>query len=114
MVDEAALRLHAATSSPDQTHRFDVDANPRQTVSTMLASRSEEYIEGPRHAVVTSDDNGAVLQIVTYFLIVVVAMATLLRLFLRVNVAHAAGPDDGLACLALVSTLPLLKICSVY
>lgn len=113
MVDEVAPRLHAATSSPDQTHRFDVDANPRYTVSMMLASRSEEYIEGPRHAVVTSDDNGAVLQIVTYFLIVVVAMATLLRLFLRVNVAHAAGPDDGLACLALVSTLPLLTVRSV-
>ena len=71
----------------------------------MLATRSEDYVEGPRHAVVTPDDNGAVLQIVTYFLIVVAALATLLRLFLRVSVAHAAGLDDGLACLALVSTL---------
>ena len=69
----------------------------------MLSPRSGEYIEGPRHAVVTPDDNGAVLQIVTYFLIVVAILATLLRLFLRVNVAHGAGLDDSLACLATVS-----------
>jgi hypothetical protein len=73
----------------------------------MLSTRSEEYIEGPRHAVVTSDDNGAVLQIVSYFLIVVAILATLLRLFLRVNIAQAAGFDDGLACLAMVCDLPL-------
>lgn len=79
----------------------------------MLSTRSGEYIEGPRHAVVTPDDNGAVLQIVTYFLIVVAILATLLRLFLRVKVAHAAGVDDGLACLAMVNTLLLRIDCSV-
>lgn len=73
----------------------------------MISPRSEEYIEGPRHAVVTPDNNGAVLQIVTYFLIVVAILATLLRLFLRVNMAQVAGFDDGLACLAMVSELPL-------
>ena len=73
----------------------------------MLSTRSGDYVEGPRHAVVTPDDNGAVLQIVTYFLMVVAILATLLRLFLRVNVAYAAGVDDGLACLAMVSTFLL-------
>lgn len=79
----------------------------------MLSTRSGDYVEGPRHAVVTPDDNGAVLQIVTYFLIVVAVLATLLRLFLRVNVAHAAGIDDGLACLAMVSKLLPQMDCSV-
>lgn len=73
----------------------------------MLSFRSEEYIEGPRHAIVTPDDNGPILQIASYFLIVAAILATLLRLFLRVNIAQAAGLDDGLACLAMVSTLPL-------
>jgi hypothetical protein len=40
-------------------------------------------------------------------------LATLLRLVLRVNVAHAAGLDDGLACMALVRTLPLVMGCCV-
>jgi len=75
----------------------------RQSFFKMLPNLSSEYAEGSRHATVTLDNNGAVLQIIALFLMVVTILATILRLILRVNVAHAAGSDDGLACLALVN-----------
>jgi hypothetical protein len=74
----------------------------------MLLSSRTEYTVGLRHATVTSDNNGAVLQIAALFLMVVTILATLLRLVLRFNIAHAAGYDDGLAFLGLVSRTPVL------
>jgi hypothetical protein len=59
----------------------------------MLLSSRTEYTVGLRHATV---------------LMVVTILATLLRLVLRFNIAHAAGYDDGLAFLGLVSRTPVL------
>jgi hypothetical protein len=75
----------------------------------MLSTLPDKFTERPRHAVVTSDNNGAVLQIISSFLMVVIILATLLRLILRVNIVHAAGYDDGLACLALVSCIHIAR-----
>jgi len=61
------------------------------------------YAEGARHAVVTPDDNGAVLQIAAWFLMVTMILATFLRLCIRFMTAHIPGRDDAAILLAMVS-----------
>ena len=61
------------------------------------------YVEGHRHATVTINDHGAILEIVACFLTVVIVLATSLRLSLRIFTRHVAGLDDALVLLATVS-----------
>lgn len=59
--------------------------------------------EGPRHAIVTPDDHGAVLQIVTWFLMVVMILSISLRLMIRFTTTHVPGIDDAVVFVAMVS-----------
>ncbi|KAF3484362.1 uncharacterized protein GIQ15_03686 [Arthroderma uncinatum] len=49
---------------------------------------------GMRHAVVTPDDHGPIIHIVTWFIMVVMILATTLRLSVRYLTAHIPGMDD--------------------
>lgn len=60
------------------------------------------YIEGPRHAVVTSDDHGAVLQIVAWLAMVLVILAAFLRLTIRFTNIRRPAVDDTFIVLAMV------------
>ncbi len=61
------------------------------------------YIEGFRHATVSPDDHGAILQIVAWFMLVVMVLATVLRLLIRFTTSHIPGFDDVFVSLAMVS-----------
>ena len=61
----------------------------------MSSSASGRYVEGPRHAIITPDDNGPIVEIVAWFLLVLMVSATGLRLSIRFTTAHVAGRDDA-------------------
>jgi hypothetical protein len=63
----------------------------------------QNFIEGARHATVTPDDHGAVLQIAAWFLLVVMILATIPRLTIRSTTNHIPRLDDVLVSLAMVS-----------
>jgi hypothetical protein len=69
--------------------------------------------EGPRHAIVTPDDHGPILNIVSWFLLSLMIQAIVLRLTLRVTTAHVPGIDDGVAVAATVRN-PLRCACVRY
>src|SRR4051812_42793591 len=62
-------------------------------------SRPNDFIflymvsEGPRHATVTPDDHGAILQIVAWFLMVLMILSIFLRLTIRLTTTHIPGTD---------------------
>lgn len=64
---------------------------------------SGSFPEGPRHATVTPDDNGAILQVVAWFLMVLMILATFLRLLIRFTTTHIPGVDDVVLFAATVS-----------
>lgn len=73
------------------------------TSASASASAAASIVpEGPRHAVITADSQGAVLQIAAWFLMVVMILSVLLRLFIRFTTAHLPGTDDAVLCLAAV------------
>ncbi|KYG42582.1 hypothetical protein M433DRAFT_26790 [Acidomyces richmondensis BFW] len=59
------------------------------------------YDEGTRHAVVTANNCGAVLEIVAWFLMVVMILATALKLVIRL-IARQPGVDDVLVTIAML------------
>ena len=59
--------------------------------------------EGHRHATITADDRGAVLQIVAWFLMVVMILTVSLRLLIRFTTTLVPGLDDAVALGAMVS-----------
>ena len=61
----------------------------------MSSSASGRYVEGPRHAIITPDDNGPIVEIVAWVLLVLMVSATGLRLSIRFTTAHVAGRDDA-------------------
>lgn len=61
------------------------------------------YVEGPRHGVVTAQNHGAVLSIVTWVLMTIMICAALLKFAVR-SIARGLGGDDVLVSVALVST----------
>lgn len=65
--------------------------------------------EGPRHAIVTPDDHGPVLQIVAWFLMVVTILSISLRLMIRFTTTHVPGIDDAVVIVAMVSKHELYK-----
>ena len=71
---------------------------------------ADMYIEGPRHAVVTEDDHGAVLQIVAWFSMVTMILATLLRLAIRFMTVQKPGMDDLMVSLAMVSFSVVVEV----
>jgi hypothetical protein len=67
--------------------------------------------EGPRHATVTPDDHGAILQIVAWFLMVLMILSIFLRLTIRLTTTHIPGTDDTVVFVAMVSEDELWKNC---
>jgi hypothetical protein len=65
--------------------------------------------EGPRHATVTPDDHGAILQIVTWLLMVLMILSIFLRLTIRLTTTHITGIDDAVVFVAMVSEHELWK-----
>jgi hypothetical protein len=59
--------------------------------------------EGPRHATVTPDGHGAILQIATWFLMVLMILSIFLRLTIRLTTTHTPGIDDAVVFVAMVS-----------
>jgi hypothetical protein len=60
------------------------------------------FLGGQRHAVVTDDDHGPILQIAMWFLMVAMILMTLLRLAIRFAAARDLGLDDAICVLAMV------------
>ncbi|KAM5489299.1 hypothetical protein MaudMau93_003548 [Microsporum audouinii] len=52
--------------------------------------------DGVRHTVVTPDDHGPIIQIVAWFAMVVMILATTLRLSVRYLTSHIPGIDDAI------------------
>ncbi|EZF32331.1 hypothetical protein TMEN_6710 [Trichophyton mentagrophytes] len=52
--------------------------------------------DGVRHTVVTPDNHGPIIQIVTWFAMVVMILATALRLAVRYLTSHIPGMDDAI------------------
>jgi hypothetical protein len=75
---------------------------PYRAVSAKMSS-VEAFLGGQRHAVVTDDDHGPILQIVMWFLMVAMILMTLLRLAIRFAAARDFGLDDAICVLAMVS-----------
>ncbi|KAF2770779.1 hypothetical protein EJ03DRAFT_350074 [Teratosphaeria nubilosa] len=61
------------------------------------------YVEGPRHAVVTPEDHGAVLSIAAWFLMVTMILTASLRFSVRFLTSHIPGWDDAALLMALIS-----------
>jgi hypothetical protein len=59
--------------------------------------------EGPRHAIVTSENHGALIQIASWFVMVAVVLMTGLRLATRFKTARNPGIDDMICVAAMVS-----------
>lgn len=59
--------------------------------------------EGVRHAAVTADDHGAILQIVAWFMMVSMILMVALRLAIRFTATRLAGWDDTFVVIAMVS-----------
>jgi hypothetical protein len=57
---------------------------------------------GQRHAVVTADDHGPVLEIAMWFLLVTVILTTLLRLAIKYSDTRRLNCDDFVFILAAV------------
>lgn len=60
--------------------------------------------EGVRHAAVTADDHGAILQIVAWFMMVSMILMVALRLAIRFTATRLAGWDDTFVVIAMVSS----------
>lgn len=60
--------------------------------------------EGMRHAAVTADDHGAILQIVAWFMMVSMILMVALRLAIRFTATRLAGWDDTFVIIAMVSS----------
>ncbi|KAF2198696.1 hypothetical protein GQ43DRAFT_343134, partial [Delitschia confertaspora ATCC 74209] len=56
--------------------------------------------EGPRHAVITADDHGALLAMATWFLTCTLVLCTATRLIVRFTTRHVPGIDDALVVVA--------------
>ena len=69
----------------------------------MASSQPTSFPEGPRHGLVTPDNHGDILLIVSWFLMVVMILSTCLRLLIRFTTTHAPGSDDAVVSLATVS-----------
>ena len=67
---------------------------------------SDGYVEGHRNAVVTADNHGPVLEIIVWFLMVVMICAALLKLAVR-SIARGLGLDDLLVSVGLVGFTPV-------
>lgn len=63
------------------------------------------YVEGPRHAVVTSDDVGPIISIITLLFMVIMVLAVILRLLVRFWTSLVPGADDAVILIALVMAL---------
>lgn len=69
--------------------------------------------EGPRHATVTPDDHGAILQIVAWFLMVLMILSIFLRLTIRLTTTHIPGTDDAMVFVSMVSEHEFLENCMI-
>ena len=63
----------------------------------------QPYLGGHRHAVVTDNDHGPILQIAMWFLMVTMILITLLRLAIRYADTRRLGLDDAVFVLAMVN-----------
>lgn len=67
-----------------------------------MAESASGYVEGPRHAVITSDDVGPVITIITLIFMVIMILAVMLRLLVRFTASHVPGLDDAVVSIALL------------
>ncbi|KAH9832789.1 hypothetical protein Tdes44962_MAKER00270 [Teratosphaeria destructans] len=68
----------------------------------MSSAGPAPYVEGPRHAVVTPQDHGAVLSIAAWFLMVTMILTASLRFSIRFLTSHIPGWDDAALLVALI------------
>jgi hypothetical protein len=69
----------------------------------MASSQPTSFPEWPRHGLVTPDKNGDILLVISWFFMVVMILATCLRLLIRSTTTHVPGLDDAVVSLATVS-----------
>ncbi|RMZ84500.1 hypothetical protein DV737_g1088, partial [Chaetothyriales sp. CBS 132003] len=78
-------------------------------------SSVEAFLGGQRHAVITDDDHGAVLQIVTWILMVAMILMMMLRLAVRITVVREVGLDDAICILATdIYSASILYLLCIY
>lgn len=68
-----------------------------------MSSATPVMSEGLRHATITADDHGAILQIVAWFMMVSMILMVSLRLAIRFTAIRVAGWDDTFVVIAMVS-----------
>jgi hypothetical protein len=72
-------------------------------------SASPHGFRGTKHATVTPDDHDTILQIVAWFLMVLMNLSIFLRLTIRLTAMHIPGTDDAMVLVAMVSEHELWK-----
>lgn len=66
---------------------------------------SAAYVEGPRHAVITNENVGPVISILTLLFMVAMVLAVILRILVRFTTSLVPGTDDAVILLALLTAL---------
>jgi hypothetical protein len=66
---------------------------------------SAAYVEGPRHAVITTKDFGPVISIISWLFMVTMILAVVLRILVRFTTSLVPGADDAVVLLALLAAL---------
>lgn len=83
--------------------RFSFDTNAYSP--GMASSAAANYVEGPRHGAISSDNVGAVISIITLLFMVTMILAVLLRILVRFTTSLVPGADDVVVLLALFTAL---------
>lgn len=99
-------------------HVFDCFASSLEREALQVARRSfprqrfqllQHGFRGARHATVIPDDHGTILQIVAWFLMVLMILSIFLRVTIRLTTTHIPGTDDAVVLVAMVSEHDLWK-----
>lgn len=70
-----------------------------------MAPSAANYVEGPRHGAITSEDVGPIISIITLLFMVTMILAVLLRILVRFTTSLVPGADDAVILLALTTAL---------
>lgn len=70
-----------------------------------MASSATDYVEGPRHGIITDDNVGPIISIITLLFMVTMVLAVILRILVRFTTSLVPGADDGVILLALLTAL---------
>lgn len=70
-----------------------------------MALSANDYVEGPRHGIITDDNVGPIISIITMLSMVIMILAVVLRLLVRFTTSLIPGADDAVILLALLTAL---------